>query len=82
MLVALRFLLLDAEKKKLLTGVIDLLAFLDIPGRSATVSLPVLAVGEPVLLPLIIVFGVVVEFESDSFSALPHSSLSFIICRN
>lgn len=67
---------------KTLTGVIDLLAFRDIPGRSAPVSLPILAVGEPVLFPLMIVFGVVVELESDSFSALPHSSLSFIRFQN
>lgn len=39
-------------------------------------------VGDSGLVVLIIVFGVVVEFESDSFSILPLSSLSCNISNN
>lgn len=56
---------------------IALLAFLATDGLSVTVSLPMLVVGDPGLtVALTIVFGVVVELESDSFSPLPVSSLS------
>lgn len=49
--------------------------FLGVVGRS--IGSLVVLVGEPGFAePLTTVFGVVVEFESDSFSKLPPSSLS------
>lgn len=63
-----------------ITGVIARLADAALPtvGLSVIVSLlPTLVVGEPgFIVALTIVLGVVVEFESDSFSPLPVSSLS------
>lgn len=64
------------QSKMNLTGVIVLpdLVFLGVIDLSVW-SLAIL-VGEPGLIVLIIVLGVVVELESDSFSMLPLSSLS------
>lgn len=62
--------------RKRLTGVTERLNLFFLEAEGSLVVL----VGEPCLTePLTMVFGVVVEFESDSFSKLPPSSLSTFV---